>query len=182
MARKLKVFRTPIGFHDAYVAAPSRKAALQAWGADADLFARGMAEEVTDATLMKEPLTHPGQVVRKIRGTMDEHMAALPANPKRKPTKKTDAYLPKAKPRPTKPKPRPSRSKLDQAVQFIEEAEQRYDAARRDLVAREAALRKERQALEDDHDQERERLEKARADQERRYRDAMEAWRGGLAD
>lgn len=76
MARKLKVFRTPIGFHDAYVAAPSRKAALQAWGADADLFARGMAEEVTDATLMKEPLTHPGQVVRKIRGTMDEHMAA----------------------------------------------------------------------------------------------------------
>ncbi len=80
MARKMKVFRTPIGFHDAYVAAPSQKAALQAWGADADLFARGMAEEVTDATLMKEPLTHPGQVVRKIRGTMDEHMAALPAD------------------------------------------------------------------------------------------------------
>ncbi len=35
MARKLKVFRTPAGFHDAYVAAPSRKAALAAWGADA---------------------------------------------------------------------------------------------------------------------------------------------------
>jgi hypothetical protein len=30
MPRKLKVFRTPIGFHDAYVAAPSRKAALEA--------------------------------------------------------------------------------------------------------------------------------------------------------
>jgi hypothetical protein len=28
---KLKVFRTPIGFHDAYVAAPSKKAALAAW-------------------------------------------------------------------------------------------------------------------------------------------------------
>ena len=26
MPRKLKVFRTPTGFHDAYVAAPSRKA------------------------------------------------------------------------------------------------------------------------------------------------------------
>ena len=35
MARtgRLKVFRTSIGFHDAYVAAPSRKAALEAWGA-----------------------------------------------------------------------------------------------------------------------------------------------------
>ena len=38
---KLKVFRTPIGFHDAYVAAPSRAAALRAWGADTDLFSTG---------------------------------------------------------------------------------------------------------------------------------------------
>lgn len=30
----LKVFRTPIGFHDAYVAVPSQKAALEAYGAD----------------------------------------------------------------------------------------------------------------------------------------------------
>lgn len=30
--RPLKVFRTAIGFHDAYVAATSRKAALEAWG------------------------------------------------------------------------------------------------------------------------------------------------------
>ena len=41
--RRLKVFRTAIGFHDAYVAAPSRKAALEAWGTDKDLFARGVA-------------------------------------------------------------------------------------------------------------------------------------------
>ena len=177
MARKLKVFRTPIGFHDAYVAAPSQKAALQAWGTETDLFARGVAEQVTDAALMEEPLAHPGDVIRKTRGTVDDHMAALPATPKRKPT---DA--PPAKPRRTKPKPRPSRSKLDQAEQAIEEAEQRYDAARRDLAAREAALRKERQTLDNDRDRERERLETARADQERRYREAMAAWRDGEAD
>ena len=53
MPRKLKVFRTSAGFDDAYVAAPSRKAALAAWGADADLFARGVAEEVSDTTLTK---------------------------------------------------------------------------------------------------------------------------------
>jgi hypothetical protein len=40
MARsaRLKVFRTPIGFHDAYIAAPSQKAALEAWGSDKDIF------------------------------------------------------------------------------------------------------------------------------------------------
>lgn len=80
MARKqkLKVYRTPIGFHDAYVAAPSQKAALDAWGADADLFARGVAETVNDEALTREPLEQPGVVVRKLRGTADEQMAALP--------------------------------------------------------------------------------------------------------
>ena len=180
MARKLKVFRTPIGFHDAYVAAPSQKAALQAWGTNTDLFARGVAEQVTDAALMEEPLAHPGEVIRKTRGTVDDHMAALPANPKRKPPDATDA--PPAETRRTKPKPRPSRSKLDQAEQAIDEAEQRYDAARRDLAAREAALRKERQALDNDRDRERDQLDTARADQERRYREAMAAWREGEAD
>jgi hypothetical protein len=33
MPRKQKVFRTSTGFHDAYVAAPSRKKALEAWSA-----------------------------------------------------------------------------------------------------------------------------------------------------
>jgi hypothetical protein len=42
--QKLKVYRTPIGFHDAYVAAPSKKAALEASGSDANLFVRGIAE------------------------------------------------------------------------------------------------------------------------------------------
>ena len=49
---KLKVFRTPIGFHDAYVAAPSQKAALEAWGAEGNLFAQGIAEQVIDPELM----------------------------------------------------------------------------------------------------------------------------------
>ena len=35
---KLKVYSTPIGFHDALVAAPSQKAALEAWGAGTNLF------------------------------------------------------------------------------------------------------------------------------------------------
>ena len=81
MARKskLKVYRTPIGFHDAYVAAPSQKAALAAWGSDADLFARGIAEVVSDEELSREPFANPGKVIRRLRGTAEEQLAALPA-------------------------------------------------------------------------------------------------------
>ena len=45
---KLKLFKTVIGFHDAYVAAASQKAALEAWGASTDLFSAGLAERVDD--------------------------------------------------------------------------------------------------------------------------------------
>ena len=81
---KLKVYRTPIGFHDAYVAAPSQKAALLAWGSDADLFARGIAELVTDEELIAAPLASPGKVIRKLRGTTDEQLEAakMPDRPK----------------------------------------------------------------------------------------------------
>ena len=66
---KLKVFRTTIGFHDAYVATPSRAAALRAWGATTDLFAMGAAEEVTEADLIARPLADPGNIIKQSRGT-----------------------------------------------------------------------------------------------------------------
>ena len=74
---KLKVFSTPIGFEDAFVAAPSQKAALAAWGASTDLFARELAREVTDPGLMKDPLAKPGQVIKVPRGTRAQQLAAL---------------------------------------------------------------------------------------------------------
>lgn len=183
MVRKLKLFRTPIGFHDAYVAAPSRKAALQAWGADVDLFAHGAAEEVSDPDLMEEALSRPGEVIRKIRGTMEEHLAALPDTPKRRGKAATTADQPasrrrKTQPQPqAKPRPRPSREELDAAEHALDEAEHRYDAARRELADREAALRAERQAMEAEHDRERKLLENARRDKESIYKRAVEEWR-----
>src|SRR3546814_20792274 len=90
MPRALKTYRTAIGFHDAYVAAPSQKAALEAWGSDSNLFAVGAAERVEDPDMMRETFDNPGRVIKRPRGTMAEHMAALPktrASPraKRKP-------------------------------------------------------------------------------------------------
>lgn len=75
-AGKLKVYVTPAGFDDAYVAASSQKAALAAWGAEPDLFQRGVAAVVTDPKLMKAPLAAPGEVVRVPRGTRAAHLKA----------------------------------------------------------------------------------------------------------
>jgi hypothetical protein len=74
---RLKVYSTPIGFHDALVAAPNQKAALEAWGAGTNLFSQGAAHVVTDPKLVKEPLEKPGRVIKVPRGSTREHLAAL---------------------------------------------------------------------------------------------------------
>jgi hypothetical protein len=179
MPRKLKVFRTPIGFHDAYVAAPSRKAALEAWGSEANLFARGTAEEVTDPRLMAEPLKHPGEVIRVSRGDLKAQLKAL--GPKKAaPTRARTTAGERGEPATTRtrPKPPPKRDKVDRA-------EAALDAAREDQAKERAALERQLEALEGKLaglkarqakalDRLEERLERARAD----YRAALESWSG----
>jgi hypothetical protein len=135
-ARKLKVYRTSAGFYDAYVAAPSQKAAIEAWGVDQNTFARGDAEVVTDPALTAEPLARPGAVIRKKRGGLAEQLAALGPSP----VARTKAKEAKDEPRParkkvaapSKPQPKPSREPLDRAEQALGEfeAEARGDLAK----------------------------------------------------
>lgn len=203
MPRKLKVYRTPIGFHDAYVAAPSQKAALEAWGSDADLLARGIAEIVTDEALTREPLKKPGTVIRRLRGTNEEQMAAAEASPRRtRPHAKSEAprrgrpapsakparQKPKPKPHPTKAeapapakpkKPLPSRAALDAAEQAVERAAADHAEAVADLLRREDALRQERRALEKDHEAEMAKLEALARKARERYSAALEKWNAG---
>jgi hypothetical protein len=56
MARKLKTFQTSLGFFDLAIAAPSMKAALEAWGTDSNLFHQGAAKESDDPELIKDIL------------------------------------------------------------------------------------------------------------------------------
>jgi hypothetical protein len=176
MPRKLKVFRTPIGFHDAYVAATSQKEALAAWGSDADLFARGMADVVTDPNLTKEPLARPGQVVKRARGTTEQHLAALPKSPKARTARPAATAVPAAKK--AKPvKPKPSRRKLDAAEQMLERADDKYRKLADAVRDREEALRRERHELNARRAAElaklQRRLDDARSDHDR----AMDEWR-----
>ncbi len=180
---KLKVYRTPIGFHDAYVAAPSQKAALRAWGSDRDLFARGVAEVVTDPALTAEPLARPGEVIRRSRGTAAEQIAALPPTPLRKPRKSSQAEGDRteakalSRPAPT-PAPKPDRRALADAEDAVSDAEARQRSEDRALRAEEAALAKRRRVMEREHADERAALEEAREAAARAYDAAMRRWRG----
>lgn len=177
MARKLKVFRTAAGFHDAYVAAPSRKAALAAWGSDADLFARGVAEEVTDPALTEEPLARPGEVVKRSRGSAAEQFAALPPDPP-KAKAKAGAKLKSSAGRAGAPaKPKPSRDALEVAEAALAQAEARHRAAQDELAERQAALDREKRALAAEWRRERDGLEEARAEAEEAYAAALADWR-----
>lgn len=200
MARKakLKVFRTPIGFHDAYVAAPSQKAALAAWGSDRDLFARGVAERVDDPALMREPLAHPGEVIRRSRGTTAEQIAALPKDAPKRPSRSASAKTPadeaesgararakaraaaERKPRASsaKPKPPPDRNRLEAAERALTDAEARHREERRALARREAELAKERRQLEKRQAAEQARLAGKSEAARKAYERAVDAWRG----
>ena len=176
----LKVYRTPIGFHDAYVAAPSQKAALAAWGSDKDLFARGMAEVVTDPALTAEPLARPGTVVKRLRGSTAEQLAAAPAKVKKQGGKQRKRTAPPVQARAPQSPPRPARDEVDAAELALAQAEDRHRQEERQLAEAEAALAERRRALRQNWTEERDRLEAARIGAEDRYAEALRSWQARL--
>ena len=156
-ARKLKVFRTPIGFHDAYVAAPSQKAALEAWGSDTNLFAAGAAELVTDPKLAKAALERPGEVVKVLRGGGDEPTAPVRKARSRKAEK-------------------PSREALDKAETALGELDREQRAELRDLAKEEERLASQRRATERRHKAEHGSAEAERDRAKANYERAVRRW------
>ena len=174
--KKLKVFRTPIGFHDAYVAAPSMKAALEAWGSSTNLFSQGAAELVTDPKLTKAPLARPGEVVRVPRGSEGEHFKALGR------TKKKSTETPSPRPSPEsggggkKRGRRPSSAAVERAEAAVARAEARHREALEKLRAEAAAIDKRRREVERKQRGERERLTSELDEAREKFRSAMEEW------
>ena len=82
MARKLKTYQTSLGFFDQAIAAPSMKAALEAWGADSNLFHQGAAKQSHDPDVIAATMAKPGVVLRRpvgTKGPSSEH-AELPTD------------------------------------------------------------------------------------------------------
>ena len=161
---KLKVFSTPIGFHDALVAAPSQKAALEAWGAGTNLFSQGSAQVVTDPKLTKVPLENPGQVVKVPRGSAADQLAALnKQKPDARAERKAEVMPKRSKKRP----PKRSRTALNRAESALETLEKKHAAERDKLDEQVKALERRRRDLqrrqEQARDEARERVEEERA-------------------
>ncbi|MDE5463732.1 cell envelope biogenesis protein TolA [Bradyrhizobium sp. CSS354] len=145
--RKLKTYQTSLGFYDQAIAAPSMKAALDAWGARSNLFHQGAAKETDDPDIVAATMEKPGVVLRRPVGSdgpFTEH-SELPtdlADDEAKPKRKA-----KSKPtnRRAKAAKQPSRKVDDQqarkAAAAFEKEERRREAERR---KEEAARAKER--------------------------------------
>jgi colicin import membrane protein len=185
VARKLKTFLTSLGFFDQAVAAPSMKAALQAWGADSNLFHQGFAREVDDPAIVEATMARPGVVLKRPIGSRGpfresaELPAELPAANRRAQAKRPGKEA--------SPKKIDAKAERQAALAFereqekrdrerqIEQARREKERARRDkAVARaQAAL----DAAEREHarkaaviDRERDAAEKRSADEDARWR------------
>ena len=160
MARQLKVFSTPAGFFNAVVAAPSQKAALEAWGLRENVFANGAATVVTDPELIARALETPGEIVRVPVGSDAAILAGVKRPPKAPPEQQTAA---KAKVAPATPSPRsvqapppppppPDRIGLTAAEEALAAAEARkeevLDQLDEELRTLEAERRRSEAALE----------------------------------
>src|SRR3954464_4301390 len=69
MARKLKTYQTSLGFFDHAIAAPSMKAALEAWGTKTNLFHQGVAKEVDDPDVIAATMRKPGVILKRPVGS-----------------------------------------------------------------------------------------------------------------
>ncbi len=148
MARKLKTYITNLGFFELALAAPSMKAALEAWGMGHNAFHQGFAKETDDPKIVAAAMAKPGVVLRRPVGTRGAftEKAALPKqlwDVKPPKAEKAKAKAPAKTKAPTKAKAKPKATKEDKAdraaILSFEKAKVRRDREREKEEAREEA-------------------------------------------
>jgi hypothetical protein len=145
MARKLKTYQTSIGFFDLAIAAPSMKAALEAWGSDTNLFQQGFAKETDEPAIVAATLAKPGVVLRRPVGS-DGAFSERAGLPKELPIDQVKEGT--AKPRATTSEA-PAQKVDDEAARKAARAfEQEHERRDRERRKEEAAREKERQRRE----------------------------------
>jgi hypothetical protein len=139
MAKKLKTYETSLGFFDLAIAAPSMKAALEAWGADSNLFQQGAAKQSEDPDVVAATMAKPGVMLKRpvgSNGPFKEH-AELPTN-----LGNATARPSKAARKPKKTSSRPADKAAEQKAAVAYEREQRN--REREQAKQEAARQKGR--------------------------------------
>jgi hypothetical protein len=153
-----------LGFYDEAIAAPSMKAALEAWGAKSNLFHQGIAKESNDPDVVAAAMSKPGVVLRRPVGSdgpFKEH-GDLPTDLSKVDGRKPREYRPKAK--------KPSAGTMDgkathKAALAFEKEERRRE---RERQKEEAAQEKERERRGEAIEEAQAALEKAEREHEKR--------------
>ena len=143
MAKKLKTYETSLGFFDLAIAAPSMKAALEAWGADSNLFHQGAAKQSDDPDVVAATMAKPGVMLKRpvgSNGPFKEH-AELPTN-----LGDATARSSKAARKPAARKPKAAEQKA--AVAYEREQKRRDRARAREEEARQKEREHRQQAVD----------------------------------
>jgi colicin import membrane protein len=151
MPRKLKTFITNIGFFELALAAPSMKAALEAWGMGHNAFQQGFAKQSDDPKTVAATMANPGVVLRRAVGTKGAFTEnpELPKDLWKLEAPKAEPVRPKAKApakQSAKAVPATGEKKDRAAILSFEKAKQRRDAAREKEQAEADAKRKTERA------------------------------------
>jgi colicin import membrane protein len=184
MAKRLKTYQTSSGFFDLAVAAPSMKAAAEAWGSRTNVFKQGFAKETRDPATVAATKAKPGIVLRRPVGSnspFSEH-AKLPK----------DLPIEKIRNRPAKPQKEPPARNIDSksaraaALTFEREQKRREMERRKEEAAREKERKRREQAMakaeralqqaKREHETKVQTIEKDRAALDRRSQAENERW------
>jgi hypothetical protein len=170
MARKLKTYQTSLGFFEQAIAAPSMKAALEAWGADSNLFHQGAAKESRDPDVIAATMAKPGVVLKRPVGSDGPfgEQAELPKNldhdGRQKPARRPSAKAKKSSVPPDKAADRKVAQAYERERQRREREEAREEAARqKERERRQDAIDKAQAALDKAEEEHAKRAEALRA-------------------
>lgn len=187
MPRALKTYITNLGFFELAIAAPSMKAAVEAWGTSANVFSQGFARQTDDRRIIAATTAQPGVVLKRAVGSDDEFKlnAALPT---RLPTITSPEPVRRTPKPPKLKKPAKKDPKADKAAIISFEKERARREAERDReeakAEKDRATRKRAvEAAEADlaeaeaaHEKAMEQIEREREKLERRADLAVERW------
>lgn len=146
MPRRLKTYQTSLGFFDLAIAAPSMKAAAEAWGGNTEDFARGFAKQTDDPEIVAATMAKPGVVLKRPVGSNDrfsEHAKlpkGLPEEIKR----------PSAKPKGEKkrqPEKAHDKNTRAAALAFEREHKRRETTRRKEEATRQKKLQQREEAI-----------------------------------
>jgi colicin import membrane protein len=148
MARKLKTYKTSLGFFDLAIAAPSMKAAAEAWGSKTEDFKRGFAKQSDDPAIVAATMAKPGVVLKRPVGSNDpftEHSEL----PKDLPVEKPKERPAKARSKTKEPPARKFDDKAarEAALAFEREHKRRDIARRKEEAASEKRRKRREQAI-----------------------------------